>query len=80
MCTVLSSFQTKVFSSFRYVLYLYFMVYNQVVLSGSRAILQSKWRLVLSDLSDSSLTLIKKLGTIYAVKSTLFKTKIKYKR
>ena len=25
------------------------MVYKQVVLSGSRAILQSKWRLVLSD-------------------------------
>ena len=55
---------TKVLSFFRYVLSLYLMVYNQVVLSGSRAILQSKCRLVLSDLSDSSLTLIKILGTI----------------
>ena len=64
MCTVLSSFQTKVFSFSRYVLPLLLMVYNQVVLSGSRAILQSKWRLVLSDLSDGSLTLIKKPGTI----------------
>ena len=64
MCTAVSSFQTKVFSFFRHVLSLFLMVYNQVVLSGSRAILQSKWRLVLSDLSDGSLTLIKKLGTI----------------
>ena len=68
------------FSFFRHVLSLFLMVYNQVVLSGSRAILQSKWRLVLSDLSDSSLTPIKKLGTIFAVKSTLLKTKIKYKQ